>query len=716
MRNEPPIAHADNHWDPESRTLEYTYNGRTLVSLHVPGDGDVRYRVESDGQVASSPFFEQIYVAVISEPVKTTVTFTLSEDAVCMRPRRAPREQAILGQVGRPLIFGVNGLYDVLDDLLIGWHGQPWSWQGEQLEANADGTLSATIEIELSARPWIINVRPQYYRTHLGYRYHTPWTWRPNLKPISGWCSWEAYRRDVTEERMLHVADFLVRHFKPYGLEYVQLDDGYQGEIAITPERSLADSWLTPNEKFPSGLDGLAAKIKERDLLPALWLNSNITHAEPGDEIPDFLLRLDDGTPLKPAWMAFAFDCTPDNVERHVRPLYERLRACGFEYVKLDNIRHLLYDALQKACKLGVLTNDEVEARFRNYLRVAREGLGDDVYFLASWGVLNQTTGIFDACRIATDSNPEWRKIRMQIVEAARWWHTQRILYLNDPDHMTMRTKPMWGRNLAANVALTGGLLMLSDPIEKYNDERIRIIQRCLPSLTTVTAETGPVDMSFPAYAWTKAHGAAFKGEIIMEWQELTDEEARIIAGEHETNDADHPFSALWAFHFDTGIGPWCVIQRSATIPLPAATVPVERLGLDPAKPYLAFDFWAERFLGALHGTLEVGGLEVGDSQVIALREAIERPQFLATTRHVSMGAVSVKAQTWKDNTLTLEIEGVPKTTEVFWVHQPRDWKLADVEATGAQVAEADIQGGARGLRVRFSAPAATIRTAWTKP
>ncbi len=102
-------------------------------------------------------------------------------------------------------------------------------------------------------------------------------------------------------------------------------------------------------------------------------------------------------------------------------------------------------------------------------------------------------------------------------------------------------------------------------------------------------------------------------------------------------------------------------------------------------------------------------------SVVIALRETLDRPQFLATTRHVSMGAVSVKRQTWSDNTLTLELEGVPNTTEVYWVHRPQGWTLADVEADGAQVAEDDIQGEAIGLRVRFAAPAASVRTSWTK-
>jgi len=79
-RSEPPIAHADQHWDPDTRMLAYTYNGRRVVSLHVPGEAELRYRLESDGQIASSPFCQQIYIAVMAEPVTTQVTFTMSAD------------------------------------------------------------------------------------------------------------------------------------------------------------------------------------------------------------------------------------------------------------------------------------------------------------------------------------------------------------------------------------------------------------------------------------------------------------------------------------------------------------------------------------------------------------------------------------------------------------------------------------------------------------
>ena len=127
----------------------------------------------------------------------------------------------------------------------------------------------------------------------------------------------------------------------------------------------------------------------------------------------------------------------------------------------------------------------------------------------------------------------------MQIVESDRWWHSQRILFLNDPDHICARTKPEWGMSILSLVSLTGGLFMLSDPIELYDEQRIRNIRKTIPPLTTVAAETGPMDIHYQAYAWTKMHGVAFTGEIEYDWKEVNDEDALIISGDHESMEDD---------------------------------------------------------------------------------------------------------------------------------------------------------------------------------
>lgn len=81
--------------------------------------------------------------------------------------------------------------------------------------------LSAELYVELGTKPWMIILKMQYYRTHLGYEYHKPWDWRPNLKPVSGWCSWEACRRNVGYKDILNFSEFFGKSLKDYGLEYI---------------------------------------------------------------------------------------------------------------------------------------------------------------------------------------------------------------------------------------------------------------------------------------------------------------------------------------------------------------------------------------------------------------------------------------------------------------------------------------------------------------
>jgi alpha-galactosidase len=49
------------------------------------------------------------------------------------------------------------------------------------------------------------------------------------LKPIlHGWCSWFYTRIQATEAEQLRNAAFIAQHLKPYGMQWVQIDDGYQ--------------------------------------------------------------------------------------------------------------------------------------------------------------------------------------------------------------------------------------------------------------------------------------------------------------------------------------------------------------------------------------------------------------------------------------------------------------------------------------------------------
>jgi hypothetical protein len=444
---------------------------------------------------------------------------------------------------------------------------------------------------------------------------------------------------------------------------------------------------------------------------PGIWTTSSIYNDEWADAQPEFLLKDETGKPFLGDWIKYIFDCTPEALDKHVRPYFRGLREAGYTYFKIDGIRHLLYDGLQEAVLRGLMTNDEAEKRFRRFLECGREEIGPATFWLSSWGVLTQMVGLCDACRVAQDAMPNWAGMQMQIVESARWYFTHRILYQNDPDHVCVRAPFEWSRSVLSLISLTGQLFMLSDALQEYDEQRIRLIQQCLPPLTTMTAETGPLNTDYAAFTWTKLHSfQVIKDKDLRQpfaAQPAEDEEAYNMAGAWETINDDHPFSSLWAVHLETDLGRWCVAGRFASLPLRASKLRFANLALDPEREYLVFDFWKQEFLGRVAGGIDCPPLPLGHCQILALRPALDRPQLLSSSRHVSQDAVSVKAHSWVNDALTLRLEGVCGTGETYWVHVPPGFRLVrmyaeDVKAEPGTLTTAGGPDGALPIRVGF--------------
>ena len=680
---EPPIVQAEDNWDEKNRVLTYTYGALPIITMKIPGTCEVSYRHDSDGTLNSIPLVQQIYV-MMPETTVADVIICLGSDTVNMRPRRAGREQAIIGQIGRGLLDGVNALYDIGQDCLLSWHGRNWKWKSERLEPEGNGKLIARLEVELGPSAWFLNFKPHLYRIHYGFKYHEPWRVRPELKSISGWCSWEAYRRNVSQQAIEQTAQFCAEHFKPYGMEYVQVDDGFQNmPLPADPAAPMPKAWLDIDKnKFPQGHTGIVKVISRRGMTPGIWTSVSIYNDEFPKYQSDCLVKDKDGKPILGDWIKYLIDCTPPTLAKHVRPVYEGLAQLGYKYFKTDVTRHLLFDGFHKAVIAGTMTSEQAEAKHRAYLEAARDGIGKDAFWLLSWGVMTEGAGVVDACRISMDTLPTWSGLRMQIMEFARWWHLQRILWQNDPDHICMRANREWVRSVISLVSLSGGLLMLSDSIDKYDSERVYMIQRCLPPLPAVAGEAGELDLEYTAFTWTKFHGFGVLNDPPYSAEDMDEQEARDMAGWSPTMDDNHPVGSLWAFHIDNGREQWCVVYRTAVSPLKESVVSLDALGLENGE-YLVFDFWPQKFLGKITDKIKLGPLPLGHCQVIALRRAKDRPQLISSSRHVSQDAVSVISEDWRDGRLILELKGVPKTQETYWIHLPEGFAAASVEGQG---------------------------------
>jgi alpha-galactosidase len=626
----------------EKNTFVYTAEDEPYLTVTFDTSGSVDYKRHSDGDMLPDPFIQQM-VFVPEEDSSFTILFSLRDGAV-MRPARAREGQAILSQEGKPLIYGVNGVYDFDGDTLISWHGFTWNYEGDRVERKDGRDYICIRGTAMAGKPALINVCLQYYRRHLGFEFHNPRQFRYNKTGVCGWATWEAFRHDISPDLIEKSAVFLSKTLKSYGLQYIQIDDGYQSRL-MPPEgvNSIKTGWLTLNEKFPGGHKSIVAAITGAGFKAALWTNAAISNETYAVESGRCIIGKD-GLPLKGPWIGCVFDCTEESAEE-IYELYRELAAKGYTYFKVDALRHLLFDGLMAAVRQGLISNREAVERFRRYMDAVRRGIGKENYLLSCWGVLSLNAGIADAMRFGSDISAGNDSLLVQIDESARWHVTHGVLYRNDPDYICLRMETPQARLSAGLASLNGYLYMISDDTRLYTGDKLDIARKTMPPTGAVTAETGPLNRDTPMNY--------YKNMVAF----------------HDTIPALAP-GCLWASHFVLGDRSWTVVQvlrPSAVAVEQDYAIPLENLGLDPAQRYEAFDFWEQKPLGPVEKTFRPQAPAAFGSRVIAL-SPLKRPiELIGSSRHISMDNVSVRDLNWKAATLTLSLEGIPGEQFNYW-------------------------------------------------
>jgi len=211
------------------------------------------------------------------------------------------------------------------------------------------------------------------------------------------WCSWYSLYGAIDEGLLERVFDQL----GDLPFDVLQVDDGWQVSIG---------DW-EPNEKFPSGMEALAAKIRASGRTPGLWLAPLL--AVPSSVLyrqhPDWLLHdvnrnlasagFNWGEPL------YALDTTHPEALDWLSALMKQIRAWGFDYLKLD---FLYAGALPGKRHIDMPR----EAAYRQGLQVMREAMGTDAYFLTCGAPIIPSLGLCDAIRIGPDVAGEWESYR----------------------------------------------------------------------------------------------------------------------------------------------------------------------------------------------------------------------------------------------------------------------------------------------------------------
>jgi alpha-galactosidase len=449
---------------------------------------------------------------------------------------------------------------------------------------------------------------------------------------INGWCNWFYDHQNTSEAEILANAEYAARHLKPYGLEWIQIDDGYQ--------RSFSD-W-EGNERFPHGMKWLAQKIRALGLRPGLWIAPYVVSE--GSEVhlqhSDWLIRDLDGSTrqcgTRGTTKLYGLDISVPAAAEWMRGLLHKVaNDWGYDFIKIDFVEWTLLAADRY--------HDAGWSRASAYRRgaeIMREAIGPARHLL-DCGPAQVTVGLLDSTRIELDQAfINWEQytgmFNSSAPAMAKRYYFHKRTWINDADHLGVASlTPSQAAAAASIIALSGGTMISGDRLTELDDTRLDIVRKVFPSYGEAAR---PIDL-------------------------FEREKPEIFALSVKT--AFEQWTVVGLFNYEQG----GAVEKGVSL---------ASLGLDPAQKWLAFDFWQQRLLGSVDEQLRTL-VPAAAVALVALRADRGVPQVISTDRHFTQGGVELRAVEWSadSNTLSGTSLGGSGTAHNVIVHVPPGFVLA---------------------------------------
>jgi hypothetical protein len=326
----------------------------------------------------------------------------------------------------------------------------------------------------------------------------------------------------------------------------------------------------------------------------------------------------------------YGLDATNPSVREYVQNCVSRaVETWGFQVLKID----FLYAACLEGNGKFDLSMSRAEA-MDLAMRVIRESAGSDTFLIGCGCPIASAIGFADAMRISADTGPTWypppplpwwdngtlpclrSMIRNSITRAPfghRWWH-------NDPDclmfgeHTRLTTDEI--ASAASIVAMTCGMLLLSDDLPKVPASRTQIMSKIFPM-------TGACAIVLDLHSTNSGLPSMMRLWCTDEFDTL-DDFRRTVSGSSTDDDFDHNEEATFfarrasfrldddptppeerersCIHVTKGLGTWTVLSISNWNDKPSvAHVPPTALLPAPdvvygEHGYHVFAFWSSRY------------------------------------------------------------------------------------------------------------------------
>jgi hypothetical protein len=502
----------------------------------------------------------------------------------------------------------------------------------------------------------------------------------------AGYCTWYADKHGAAcdEKHLAELATFAAQQLKPFGFEFVQIDDHWQAGVSKNgPKRNFTTH--DPTGPYPGGMKVTADKIKQLGLTPGIWFMPFAgTYYDPFfANHQDWFAKTADGKPFETTWGGTCLDMTQPAAREHLRKLVDTIaHQWGYKVFKMDGLwtgtaTRLMYvnngykDDQIGESRLSDPDKTQIEA-YRDGLKLVRQAAGPDVFLLGCCVSQNMRSfggafGLLDAMRIGPDTGAG----HIGAPHGSRNYFLHGRVWQNDPDCVSVRAStPLdQARMNASWTAISGQLFYNSDWLPDLPPQRLEILKRTIPAHGLPAR---PVDL--------------FEADPPRIWllSDTRSQPRRDVVALYNW-DSSHP----------------------ARI-----TVKANRLGLPPAKAYVAFDFWANKFVPPLAETL-AAELPAASCRLLAVRPVADHPQVLSTSRHVTQGIVDLLAETWDGRSKTLRgasqaVGNDPYELRIVVPTGENSWLASEVSVSA--------EDAAAGVKAEFKQDGPKIRATLTSP
>ena len=304
---------------------------------------------------------------------------------------------------------------------------------------------------------------------------------------IFGYTSWYNYYQFINEEIILRDLEALDNRFNVF-----QIDDGYE---------TFVGDWLDVDEKkFPNGLEPIIEKIHNKGLKAGIWFApfAAETNSKLFKEHPDWIKKDKKGNPVLAGgnWSRFyTLDFYNKEAMEYVEKCLTHYMNMGVDFFKLDFLYCIALDQYEGKSRCQI--QNEAYAFLRRVLK-------DKLILGCGANIINSYHN-FDYLRVGPDVSLEFDDVAFM-----RLFHRERIstkttlqntiyrsifnnhLFINDPDVFLLRDDniKLSFRQRTALItinALFGGVLMTSDDIATYDEEKKELLDKSLDLFKNAT-------------------------------------------------------------------------------------------------------------------------------------------------------------------------------------------------------------------------------------